>query len=174
MPKFTAADAECLVFTFKDGLLSKIAHDLKIQVNRFEVEVNSEPPSVRASFEVASLEVVCAMKNGEENPGSLSDPDKAKIAKQIGAEVLHSGQHAQATFESTSASPTDGGGYAIEGNLTLHGVTKQISVQALTVDGSLVATLSLHQPDYGITPFKAMMGTLKVKPDVQIRLTIPQ
>jgi len=30
MPRYDQTQAECLVFTFKEGLLSKIAHDLKV------------------------------------------------------------------------------------------------------------------------------------------------
>ena len=32
MPKYDENQAECLIYTFKDGLLSKVAHDLKIKV----------------------------------------------------------------------------------------------------------------------------------------------
>lgn len=174
MPKFTAAEAECLIFTLKDGLLSKIAHDLKIRVTQFELEVSEEPLSVKASFETNSLQVVAAMQDGEENSGTLSAGDKEKIAKQIGSEVLHSDQHPRATFQSSSISAGVEGGHQLQGELILHGVTKEISVEARAVEGKLVAELSLHQPDYGIKPFKAMMGTLKVKPDIRIRLTIPQ
>src|SRR4051812_4209200 len=43
------ASAECLVYTFKEGLLSAVAHDLKIRVERFEIEVTpgegGAPPS---------------------------------------------------------------------------------------------------------------------------------
>jgi hypothetical protein len=63
MPKFNESQAECLVFTFKDGLLSKIAHDLKVQVTRLVVDVT--PVAVRAEFDLQSLRVVVAMKDGQ-------------------------------------------------------------------------------------------------------------
>ncbi|MEZ4248058.1 MAG: hypothetical protein R3B99_07445 [Polyangiales bacterium] len=40
MSTFDATRAECSVFTYKDGLLSKIAHDLRVKVERFEVKVD--------------------------------------------------------------------------------------------------------------------------------------
>lgn len=71
MPRFDASRADCHIFTFKEGLLSAVAHDLKLRVGRFEVQVESEPWSVSARFEVASLEVVCAMKEGREDASIL-------------------------------------------------------------------------------------------------------
>jgi polyisoprenoid-binding protein YceI len=172
MPKFNESQAECLVFTFKDGLLSKIAHDLKVQVTRLQVDVTAV--AVRAEFDLQSLRVVTAMKDSQENPASLSDSDKTKIAEQIVKEVLHSTEHPSAVFNSRSVTRRNDGGYSIAGDLTLHGVTKSIHVETQLEGGRQVASIELHQPDYGITPFKAMMGTLKVKPDVIVRLSVPQ
>lgn len=171
MPKYDQSQAECLVFTFKEGLLSKVAHDLKIRVTRFSAEVT--PDAVRAEFDLRSLRVVEAMKDGHENPGALSDADKAKIAEQIGNEVLHAGQHPTAVFSSRSVTPRADGGYSIAGELSLHGVTREIRADTRSEGGRQVASVELHQPTYGITPFKAMMGTLKVKADVIVRLSVP-
>jgi polyisoprenoid-binding protein YceI len=171
MPNYDENQAECLVFTFKEGLLSKVAHDLKIRVTRWSVELT--PSSVRAEFDLRSLRVLEAMKDGSENPGALSDADKAKIAEQISNEVLHAGQHPTAVFSSRSVTPRADGGYSIEGELSLHGVTQAVRAETRLEAGRQVASLELHQPTYGITPFKAMMGTLKVKPDVIVRLSVP-
>ena len=32
--------------------------------------------------------------------------------------------------------------------------------------------LKLNQPDFGITPYRAMLGTLKIQPEVTIRITV--
>jgi polyisoprenoid-binding protein YceI len=171
MSKYDQSQAECLVFTFKEGLLSKIAHDLKVRVTRFSVDVT--PTSVRAELDASSLRVVTAMKDGAENPDALSDADKTKIADQIAKEVLHADQHATAVFSSRSVTRREDGGYSIAGDLSLHGVSKPLQVETKLEGNQQVATIELHQPDYGITPFKAMMGTLKVKADVVVRLSTP-
>jgi polyisoprenoid-binding protein YceI len=171
MPKFDQSQAECLVFTFKEGLLSKIAHDLKIQVTRFSVELT--PSSVRAEFDLSSLRVLTAMKDGSENPDALSAADKEKIADQIRTEVLESAQHPTAVFTSRSVTRRADGGYNVAGDLSLHGVTQAISAETHAQGNHQVASVELHQPAYGITPFKAMMGTLKVKADVIVRLSVP-
>jgi polyisoprenoid-binding protein YceI len=171
MPKYDENQAECLVFTFKEGLLSKIAHDLEIQVTRFNVNVADA--SVRAEFDLRSLRVLTAMKDGQENPDALSDADKAKIGEQIIKDVLESGEHGSAVFTSRTVTQRPDGGYDIAGELLLHGVTQPIQAQTKKEGGRQVTSINLHQPDYGITPYKAMMGTLKVKPDVVVQLSVP-
>jgi hypothetical protein len=37
-----------------------------------------------------------------------------------------------------------------------------------------VVELKLHQPDFGIKPFSAALGALRVKPDVMIRVSVPR
>jgi hypothetical protein len=58
------------VHTFKEGLLSKLAHDLLIDVTDFKV--NLEVPeagfasgSLELEIQANSLKVICALKDGE-------------------------------------------------------------------------------------------------------------
>ena len=88
--------------------------------------------------------------------------------------MLHSTEHPSAVFSSRSVTRRSDGGYSIDGDLTLHGVSKALHAETQLEAGRQVASIELHQPDYGITPYKAMMGTLKVKPDVIVRLSVPQ
>ena len=170
MPTHDQSNAECFVFTFKDGLLSPIAHDLRIKVTHFTVSVN--PGVVTAAFDTASLRVDTPMKDGKENPAALSEADKEKIASQIRDDVLHSRQHPEASFRSTSVKQRSDGGYDLEGDLTLHGVTKPIQARTELIAEKQQLDFKLHQPDFGIAPFRAMMGTLKIQPDVRIRLVV--
>ena len=173
MAKHDASTAECLVFTFKEGLLSKIGHDLKIRVGRFSVEIDDATRAITAELDARSLRVVNAVKDGQDDPHGLSEADKDKIAGQIIDDVLHSNQYPVVRFESTAVTPLDGGGYDISGNLTLHGVTRSISTRTRVESGRQVAEVLIHQPDYGIKPFKAMMGALKVQADVRVRCSVP-
>jgi polyisoprenoid-binding protein YceI len=165
--------AECLVFTFKDGLLSKVAHDLKLRVTRFSVDVDLAELVVNAELDARSLRVVHAVHGGEAASAALSDADKEKIAAQIQKEVMHAEQHPRIAFSSRRVSPRHDGGYSISGELNLHGTTRSISFETRIEGERQVADVELHQPDYGIVPFKAMLGTLKVKPNVRVRIAIP-
>jgi YceI-like domain len=170
MPSYDPTRAECFVFTFKEGLLSSVAHDLRIAVTRFVIEV--EGAGVTARFDTDSLRVDAPMKNGVEDPGALSASDKDKIAAQIREEVLHSRRFPHATFRSTSMAPRVDGGYDLTGDLTLHGVTRRVQAQSRLLEGRQEVELSLHQPDFGIAPYKAMLGALKVHPDVKVRVRL--
>ena len=172
MPSYDQTNAEVLVFTFKEGLLSPIAHDLRLRVTRFAVDVDVASGSVTASFDTGSLVVDTPMKDGAENPSALSASDKHKIAGQICDDVLHSAKHPQARFRSSRVTPRADGGYDLEGELTLHGVTKPLAAHTSLVAGRQQFELTLHQPDFGITPYRAMLGTLKIQADVTIRVTV--
>jgi hypothetical protein len=37
-----------------------------------------------------------------------------------------------------------------------------------------VAEVKIHQPDFGIKPYTAALGALKVKPDVLVRVSVPR
>lgn len=172
MPSYDARTADCFVFTFKEGLLSPVAHDLRLQVTRFTLEVDAANSSVLASFDTSSLRVDMPMKDGAENPSALSAADKDKIAGQIREDVLHSAQHPRAEFRSRALAARADGGFDIQGELTLHGVTRPLVAQTRSVAGRQQLELTLHQPDFQITPYRAMLGTLKIRADVVVRLTV--
>jgi len=171
MPVFDQSACRCLVFTYKEGLLSKMAHDLKIEVGRFWLKVETGS-GVEASFDTRSLRVLSAQRDGRDAPRLLSDRDKQKIEGQIVRDVLKSARYPEARFRSSELEELDGG-FRVRGRLSLHGRERQLSAQ-VTAEGSLWTTeLTLHQPDFGIRPFKAAFGALKVRADIKVRLEVP-
>lgn len=169
MPSYDPSNADCFVFTFKEGLLSPVAHDLKLELARFVIDV--EAGSIVAHFDTSSLRVDTPMKDGRENPSALGDRDKAKIAAQIREDVLHSAQYPEARFQSRSVEKRSDGGYDLTGDLTLHGVTRPLRARTEAVGGGQELEVTLHQPDFEIVPFRAMMGTLKIQANVKVRIT---
>jgi len=163
MPSYDATNAECRVFTFKEGLLSAVAHDLEIDVSRFAVEISDDGSSIEGTFEASSLRVVDPIVDGRRSPGALSDRDKRKIEGNIADSVLHPKKHREIRFTSTEVSETK-----IRGRLELHGRSRDVELRR---EGD-TARVTLHQPDFGIKPFSAMLGTLKIKPRVDVVLTI--
>jgi len=166
------ASAECLVFTFREGLLSAVAHDLKIRVTRFAIEIGEREWGIEASFDPASLRVVCAVRDGVDVPGDLSDGDKRQIEQNILRDVLEAARYPEIRFASARAH-ADGSGLAIEGVLTLHGARREITVRARPEGGAYVAEARLHQPRFGIRPYSALLGTLRVRADVAVRVRVP-
>jgi YceI-like domain len=172
MTTYDARTAQCLVYSYKDGFLSKIAHDLKHRVTRFTLYVDPRSRSVAAEIDARSLKVECVMKEGVETVNGLSIEDKRKIEEQIATDVLRADAHPIIRFRSTSVVEAPDGLH-IDGELCLNDHTRQVSTHARKVLGQYVAELTIHQPSFGIKPFSTMMGSLKIKPDVVVRLMVP-
>jgi len=51
--------------------------------------------------------------------------------------------------------------------------TRPISAETRVEGGKQVAEVEIDQPEFGVVPFKAMMGTLKVKPVVRVKVSVP-
>jgi polyisoprenoid-binding protein YceI len=84
-------------------------------------------------------------------------------------EVLRAREAPEVTFVSTEVA-REKDGFRVRGDLTIAGRTRSIAFVTRADDGKEVAEISLHQPDFGITPYKAMLGTLRVQPDVRVRV----
>lgn len=173
MLQFDATQADCWIFTYKEGLLSPIAHDLQIAVTRFSIAVDLERLAVTAEFAADSLRVVSAMRDGQPAPQLLSQADHRKIEQTIFNEVLAVSAYPRISFASTSVNRI-GGEFAVVGQLTLHGQTRELRFTTARAADRQVAEVRLHQPDYGIRPYAALLGTLRVKPDVTVRLSLPR
>ena len=171
MKRQDADSAEVRIFTYKEGLLSAVAHDLQLEVTRFEIQV-ADDRSIVATFEPGSIRVLDAMIDGRLSPGTLSAKDKEKIQGNIVKDVIPVRKHSEVRFESSEVREV-GAGWEIRGKLTLAGRTRDITVPVHRDDGSWVGEVSLHQPDWGIKPYSAMLGALKIQPGVRVRVSVP-
>jgi YceI-like domain len=166
---------QCFVFTYKDGALAKMAHDLRLSVAHFRIDLDKN--ALVAVFDATSLRVDCAMKHGQPNDGALSVVDKTKIERTIAADVLRTARFREVVVR--MALPLDDeaqldSGFActVVGQLSLCGQTKDQEI-TLTLDATQAcARATVHQPRFGITPFTALFGALKIKPDVDIALSL--
>ncbi len=172
MTRYDQASGSCCVYTFKEGLLSAVAHDLKIRVGRWSLTVGDDGGSVEGTFDPKSLEVECAMKSGREAPSTISARDKRKIGDNIQKDVLKTKRHGEIRFAASSVE-ADGDGYQVAGALTLAGRSRNLRVAVRRAGDQLEATVRLNQPDFGIKPFSAMLGTLKIQAEVEVRIVVP-
>lgn len=138
-----------------------MGHIVDLQVTTLSFDVG-EDDAITAEFDAASLTVV------SEGP---KPSDRADIEKNA-AKTLEVNKYSKITFTSTSVQ-RDGDRARIEGDLTLHGVTKPISAEARSDGARWNAEVTINQRDFGIKPFSAMLGALKVKPEVQIKISVP-
>ncbi|MGZ3404978.1 MAG: YceI family protein [Polyangia bacterium] len=160
-----ATTAECLVYTYREGLLAAVGHDLCLRVERFTVEVTGEPaaPAILARFDATSLRTT----------GAISPGDARKIERDAADTVLAARRFPTIEFRSTRV-VLDGDRAHIDGALTLHGVTRTLAVDAVADAGAWRAEVRLDQRDFGIKPFSAMLGTLRVRPEVLVAIRVPR
>ena len=158
------------VFTFREGALSALGHDLRLRVSRFDIDLLAD--SVSARVEASSLRVVGAMRGGNPADGTLSDRDKADIERNCARDVLEAHRHAEATFVSTEVTQTEGG-WSVRGTLTIHGVPHQGTFEVQRKDSKAVARIDVDLRSFGMKPYSAMLGALRVKPVVLVVVEVP-
>ena len=169
MRRLDESQVRLSVFTEKEGLLSAVAHDLHLEAGQLTLEID-EGPTVNIKVPTRSLRVVTALESGQPS-GALTSGDHDKIEDAMRREVLKADAFPHIEFSSTSVGRGEGG-YTVQGILRLCGVEKEISAR-IQSDGERYKTkVILHQPDFGITPYKALMGALKVAANVTVEVSV--
>jgi hypothetical protein len=169
--KYGPANATCEVLVFREGLLSAVGHDLLLRVTSFEIAVEGEH-AVSGRFDAGSLRVVIAMREGHPLPDALRPRDRREIEETIAGTVLHVDRFPDIRFASSEVRRTPTG-YGVRGSLTLAGHTRPLELVVRRDEGRLGTDVTLRQPDFGIKPYRAMLGALRVKEDVIVRVSIP-
>jgi hypothetical protein len=149
--------------TYREGVAAKVGHDLVIEVGSWEatVENGSGEPVIELRADPTSLRVL----SGERGVKPLTDHDRDEIGKNIDDKILH---RQPIEFRSTAVRPS-GDELAVDGDLTLAGSTRPVSARlALAADGRLTGTIPVVQSQWGIKPYRGLMGALKVRDDVEI------
>jgi polyisoprenoid-binding protein YceI len=99
----------------------------------------------------------------------LGEDDIASIHRTIDDEVL---KRQEIEFHSTRVKPRgDGGGLTVEGELTIGGQSNPISFDLeVAEDGAFSADAVVTQTAWGLKPYSALFGALKVHDDVEVAL----
>jgi polyisoprenoid-binding protein YceI len=175
--KIVPAESNLSVFVAKAGLFSAYAHDHNIGVKSFSGSITV--PDSGATGGALALDIEA--KSLTVLDQKVSDKDRAEIASSMHSAVLESEKYSKITFKSVSVSglkQTGESGYSftVNGDLTLHGATKRIAVpiSATITPQQLRATgkYTLRQTDFGIKPYSAAGGAVKVKDEVVINFSI--
>ena len=155
------------VKTYREGMASKAGHDLVIEVSRWEATLSvgedGAPSGLELSVDPRSLEV----REGVGGVKPLSDRDRLEIRKNIDEKVL--GGH-PIIFRCSAAQLSAGGGrISLPGELAMAGKaapgTAELTMEA---DGRVTGTISLTQSDWGIKPYRGLMGALKVRDELDV------
>jgi len=161
-------DGTVQVKTGRQGMAKKVGHDLTLQAANWKatLTVDDDPSrsEVSGTIEPRSLEVTAA--TGGAKP--VADKDKKDIKKNITG-LLGNGT---ITFTSTSVEVKDSSVKA-DGDLSIAGQSRPVTLDlTATPDGRLAGSMTVVQSEFGIKPFSAMMGALKVKDEVEVNLDV--
>ncbi len=134
----------------------------------------SDPARTRVmlEFDSASLRVT-----GEGEP-ARDVPEVQRV--MLSERVLDARRYPKITFQSRRVTPGpaagEARGFLVEGDLSLHGVTRscRVPVRVTLTDGALTAEgrVSVKQSDFGIEPVTAAGGTIRVKDQVDVVFTV--
>lgn len=173
--RIDASQSRFIVRAFAGGFLSAFAHDHTIAIRDFNGEASFtystvDPASLRMTIKAGSLEVT----------DKISASDRQKIEGTMRDEVLEVSKYPEITFKSTgvSASRTGGGQYQarISGDLTLHGVTRPLTINATLEFGDKIlrakGSFALKQTSFDIKPVSVAGGTIKVKDELKFTFDI--
>lgn len=150
--------------TGREGAAAKAGHNLVFEAKSWDGTVEiGDNPSVKLSVDPGSIEVV----KGEGGAKPLNDGDKSDIMKSMKDKVLGS---SQISFESSDVK-VENGSMNVSGNVSVAGGSDSISVPLQVADdGTVRGTVQLSQSKLGIKQFKALMGALKVKDQVEVQI----
>jgi polyisoprenoid-binding protein YceI len=163
------------VRAFATGLLSAFGHNPAIAIPEFEGEIFLNPEAVEQSS--LRLVIHSASLNDADD---VSEKDRNEINRAMHQEVLESDSFPEIVYEcsSLSAGKTGEGQYGLtlNGELTLHGVTRAQPVSArVWLNGDKLRAagdFSVRQSDYEIRPVSAAGGTIKLKDELKLSFDI--
>jgi polyisoprenoid-binding protein YceI len=148
------------VHTRKGGAAAKAGHDLVIEVTSWRGTLDDS--TVTLSADPRSMRV----REGSGGMTSLGDDDKANIEQTIDDEVL---KGAAIEFHSTECrlSP-EGDRMHVSGELELAGRRAPVTFELSLGGGHVNGSATVKQTDFGMKPYSALFGTLKVLDEVQV------
>jgi polyisoprenoid-binding protein YceI len=160
-------NATLAVRTKRGGAAAKAGHDLDLLVTAWEgtLEVGEDGAATGAQLtaDATSLRV----QKGTGGMQALGDDDKDNIHQTIDDEVL---KREDIVFRSTQVESA-GAGLSVEGDLTVAGTTKPLAFElAVGEDGALTATATVTQTAWGMKPYSALWGALKVLDELEVTL----
>jgi len=169
-----SAKSKIEIHVAKDGFFKAFGHDHVVTTAKFSgdvqfVSAKVENSSVSFTADAGSLRVV--------DPGE-SEKDRSEVqAAMLGEQVLDIAHYPQIQFSSSAVKLASFSkntfDLQVSGPLTLHGTLKPVTLPVrvqISDDGSLTCDteISLLQSDFGITPYKAAGGAVKVKDKIKL------
>ena len=165
--RLDSSQSKFIAHAMAGGLLWFKGHDHLIAVREFSGAAQLTPDQINP----ASLEITAKTGSMVETSSVFTDQQKQIIDKELREIVLQPDQYPEIVFRSTQVSgkksPGEEYDLNITGNLTLHGVTRQITIPAkITFSGSnlkAVGEFSIDRGDFKVKATSAVHGLVRVR-----------
>ncbi len=164
---FGPGDASLTVKTYREGVAAKAGHDLIIEVQRWDAVLELAGDPSQSRLELNADPGSLHPREGLRGVKPLSDRDRREIRKNIDGKVLGNEPIA---FRSSAVEAGGGDGrLEVRGELTMAGATHPVSFDLrIAPGGELTAATELVQSDFGIKPYRGLMGALKVRDSLEV------
>ncbi len=164
------AKGTILIFTFKDGILARAAHDLQLHFDSFEITLEGD--DVRGEFPLTAIVVDGPVEGGVVHREQYDAGKKADVQKAMRGEVLHIDKHPVSRFVGKAVA--SGAGFNVEGKLELGGQTAPLSFQVRNEGGTYRAQIDIQPSQWGIAQYKALLGAIRLKDTVRIDIALTE
>ena len=156
----------------REGLLARLGHDHVVVAQQYTGSVTWDPEdpaacSVRIDLPVSGLAVDPGDARGWVGlTGTTPESDKSAITRNFrGVDQLDAERFPAITYRSTRCQRGAGDLVAVTGELTIHGVARDVTVpMRIAGDGASLAAsggFALTHTDFGMAPFRALGGGLR-------------
>jgi polyisoprenoid-binding protein YceI len=161
--RFGPSNATLSVQTRRGGAAAKAGHDLLLHVTAWEGTLTIGDDGAPAAAELVADATSLRVQEGTGGMKALDDADKANIHQTIDDEVL---QRRDIAYRSIAID-----GSRVEGELTLGDRARALALDLeVTEDGAVSARATVTQSEWGMKPYSALFGTLKVLDEVEVSL----
>ena len=163
-------DGTLQVRTYREGLAQKVGHDLIIDVGQWEATAEVREDGTLSAVQLDADPRSLQVRDGLRGVKPLTDKDRGDIRKTIDETILRG---RPIVFRSTAVE-SGNGALTVRGELELAGTRRPASFELTAApDGRVRGTLAVTQSEWGIKPYRAMMGALKVRDTIEVILDVP-
>ncbi len=171
-----ASQSKFMAHANAGGLLWFKGKDHHLAAREFTGQVEITPETITP----ASLRLLVKAASLHETGAEFTEPQKEIINRELREIVLHPDRYPDITFQSTNVTAKNSGAgrseVKIDGDLTLHGVTKRITIPAMvTLSGDTlraVGEFSVDRDDFGVKATSAFHGLVRVRNKVKFEFDI--
>jgi polyisoprenoid-binding protein YceI len=158
------------VFPFKDGILARAAHDLRIRFERFDIGLEGD--AIEGEFDLGSLKLDGPVRDGVVYPEEYDAGKRADVEKAMHEDILHTAKNPVSRFKGRAVPKGDG--FSVTGELDLVGKIAPVAFEVKNDGGTYRAQIPISPSRWGIPQYKALLGAIRLKDEMRIDIALSE